>query len=175
VILRCTKKLFDVIRPKSLEPPVIPLSNDDWYADLLWYDKCKCLLLTHRETLFTAFEPDLNLAQLRGTHRLVNLMIRRELTSAGLPADTFALEEPSDDEWDEHLALTKTRRDDRDVLFRMKNMAAVCDQAVMGAGGLLWIDLPELNRQLRQNVTSARARQPPQAWELDEDGDYLPF
>jgi hypothetical protein len=63
VILRCTKKLFDVIRPGSLEPPVIPLGNDDWYADLLWYDTFKCLLLPHRETLFSIFEPDLNGAQ----------------------------------------------------------------------------------------------------------------
>lgn len=176
MILRCTKKLLDVIRPKGWAP-VIPPGKDDWYADLLWYDKCKCLLLTHGETLFTSFEPDLNLAQLRATHRLANTMIRRELASAGLPAGTFALDEPSDDDWDERFVLTRTGQDDRDVVFRMRNMAAVCDRAVMQAGGLLWIDLPELNRQLRQNIPSARACQPPRAQELELDGDgnHRPF
>ena len=32
--------------------------EDDCYADLLWPDRRKCLLLTHAVTLFSVFEPD---------------------------------------------------------------------------------------------------------------------
>jgi hypothetical protein len=58
VILRCTKKLLSVIGP-------VPISEttpdaEDWYANLLWFDRRKCLLLTHVGTLFTILEADIN-------------------------------------------------------------------------------------------------------------------
>jgi hypothetical protein len=31
---------------------------EDWYANLLWFDRRKCPLLTHSATLFTIFEAD---------------------------------------------------------------------------------------------------------------------
>jgi hypothetical protein len=47
--LRCTKKLLAVIKPGELaaEAP----DGEDWYANLLWFDGRKCLLLTHAATL----------------------------------------------------------------------------------------------------------------------------
>jgi hypothetical protein len=48
VILRCTKKLLDVILPGQVvkqEP-----EDEDWYANLLVPDRRKCLLLTHAGT-----------------------------------------------------------------------------------------------------------------------------
>jgi hypothetical protein len=58
VILRCTKKLLAVIGPSLLaEPPPAP-DAEDWYANLLWSGRRKCLLMTHAATLFTIFEPD---------------------------------------------------------------------------------------------------------------------
>ena len=55
VIVRCTRKLLDVIRPGQLADA--PADGDDWYANLLRIDGRKCLLLTHADTLFTIFEP----------------------------------------------------------------------------------------------------------------------
>ena len=69
MILRCTKKLLDVIRPEQLatqEP-----DGSDWYGNLLVLDRRKCLLLTHADTLFTIFEPDVRAPDLRSTHDLV--------------------------------------------------------------------------------------------------------
>ncbi len=39
----------------------------DWYANLLWFDRRKCLLLTHVGTLFTIFEVDVSASDLRST------------------------------------------------------------------------------------------------------------
>jgi hypothetical protein len=51
VILRCTRKLLSVMKANvsmGLEPQP---NGEDWYANLLWFDHRKCLLLTHAGTL----------------------------------------------------------------------------------------------------------------------------
>jgi hypothetical protein len=45
VILRCTRKLLAVIRLPVADPAPAP-DAEDWYANLLWFDRRKCLLLT---------------------------------------------------------------------------------------------------------------------------------
>jgi len=51
VIVRCTSKLLAVIRPARLADS--PPDGQDWYANLLWFSRRKCLLLAHAATLFT--------------------------------------------------------------------------------------------------------------------------
>ena len=46
VTLRCTRKALALLKlgADTLADP--PPSNDDWYMNLLWLDRRKCLLLT---------------------------------------------------------------------------------------------------------------------------------
>jgi len=68
VILRCTRKLLAVIGSPAADPA--PARDpEDWYANLLWFDCHKCLLLTHSATLFTIFEADVTASRLRATHQ----------------------------------------------------------------------------------------------------------
>ena len=70
MILRCTKKLLAVLGAgRVAEPGPVPDAGD-WYANLLWFDRRKCLLLTHAATLFSIFEADVRAVDLRATHRL---------------------------------------------------------------------------------------------------------
>jgi uncharacterized protein DUF6933 len=39
---------------KSVTLVDAPADDDDWYANLLWLDRRKCLLITHAGTLFLA-------------------------------------------------------------------------------------------------------------------------
>ena len=87
MILRCTKKVLDVIKPAGLAGDAP--GPEDWYANLLWLDGRKCLLLTHAATLFTIFEPDVRAAGLRDTRTTVTGLIARELAREGLPPNTF--------------------------------------------------------------------------------------
>jgi len=70
VILRCTKKLLTVIRPPQLTD--CTPDGEDWYANLLWLSRRKCLLITHAATLFTVFEADVRAADLRDPGRRSN-------------------------------------------------------------------------------------------------------
>jgi len=126
---------------------------EDWYANLLWFDRRKCLLLTHSATLFTIFEADVTASNLRATRQLVTGLIGRELRREDLPAATFG------DLEQQEVLLAKTA--DRSVLGCMNDMAFMCEHAIGNAGGLARTDLAELNRSLRRNINSARGYCPP--------------
>jgi uncharacterized protein DUF6933 len=151
VILRCTRKLLDVIRPAQLADA--PADGDDWYANLLRTGGRKCLLLTHADTLFTIFEPDVRAAGLRDTGRLVTGLITRELAREGLPAGTFGLLDPAS------VLVAKTAS--RVILGCMNDMAFMCEHSAVRAGGLASLDADDLNHRLRRNILAARGYQRP--------------
>ena len=110
---------------------------EDWYANLLWIDGRKNLLLTHTATLFTIFQPDIRAADLRRTHMLLCALIDRELTSEQLPAHTFG------ESTSEPLLLAATA--DRSVLGAMSDMAHACKHTIHQQGGLAHTNIPALN------------------------------
>jgi hypothetical protein len=152
VILRCTKKLLDVMRLPLADPAPEP-DPEDWYANLLWFDRRKCLLLTHSATLFTIFEADVPASRLRATREFVADLIGRELSCEGLSAGTFG------DLERQEVLLARTA--DRSVLGCMNDMAFRCEHVIAVAGGLARTDLAKLNRSLRRNINSARGYSPP--------------
>ncbi len=146
VVLRCTKKLLDVLRlpeVSALEP-----CDEDFYANLLVLDRRKCLLLTHAATLFSVFEPDVRVGQLRSTRELVSTLVERELREEQLPPDTFG------DMRSQELVIAKTA--DRSVLGCMNDMAFLAEVSVGQSGGLASLDVRALNRRLRRNINSTR-------------------
>jgi hypothetical protein len=151
VILRCTKKLLTVIGSPLADPAPDP-DPDDWYANLLWVDRRKCLLVTHSATLFTIFEADVTAARLRAASELLTGLISRELSREGLPAATFG-------DLDQEVLLAKTA--DRSVLGCMNDMAFLCEHAIGQTGSLATTDLASLNKWLRRNINSARGYQQP--------------
>jgi len=50
VILRCTAKALDLLGGRRLELTESTPTDDDWYLNLLWVDRKKCLLLAHAGT-----------------------------------------------------------------------------------------------------------------------------
>jgi len=145
VILRCTKKLLSVIGPVPISEPTPNI--EDWYANLLWFDRRKCLLLTEVGTLFTILEADISVSDLRSTGFITAGVIKRELLSEGLPPDTFG---PGMEE------VVYAKPADRSVLGCMNDMAFTCEVAIADSGSLRRTDLVALNRSLRRNINSAR-------------------
>jgi hypothetical protein len=153
VILRCTSKLLAVLGAGRVAGPALAPDPEDWYASLLWFDGRKCLLLTHAATLFSVFEADVRIADLRATHRLATGLIERELRREGLPSATFG------NLRSQELTLAKTA--DRSVLGCMNDMSFRCQAAISRAGGLAHCDIGELNQALHRNINSSRAYRRP--------------
>ena len=152
MILRCTNKLLAVVGSPLADPSPAP-DAEDWYANLLWVDRCKCLLLTHSGTLFTIFEANVTASGLRATRQMITGLVSRELRREDLPPATFG-----DLEQQEFL-LAKTA--DRRVLGCMNDMAFMCEHVIGRSGGLARTDLAALNRSLRRNINSTRGYRPP--------------
>lgn len=146
MILRCTGKLRALlgVQPGSLVEP--EAAEIEWYANLLWLNRRKCLLFTHPDTLFSVFVPDVRKSDLRSFGDLVVHHMTRALRVEELPAD--ALGELDKD----GVKVAKTRS--RVVLGCMNDMATMIEHAVVGSAGLENTDIDALNRWLHRAIHS---------------------
>jgi len=152
VILRCTKKLFGILGPVPMADPPPEPDEDDWYANVLWFERRKCLLLTHAGTLFTVFAADIRVAELRDTGPFLSGLVERQLLAEDLPA-AFA------DTWGASVHFAKTA--DRSVLGCMNDMALTCEDLIYRSGSPARTDLASVNHFLHRNINRARDYQEP--------------
>ncbi|MDQ3630504.1 MAG: hypothetical protein M3417_04340 [Actinomycetota bacterium] len=144
MILRCTGRLLDLLGRRDLTLVDDRPSGADWYANLLWIDRRKCLLLTHAGTLFPVFAADVRKRDLRSPGPFVVAQIRASLADERLPAGALG-ELDADD-----VRLAKMAS--RSVLGFMNDSALACRDSVEHAGGLAHTDPDDLNRLLRRQL-----------------------
>ena len=144
VVLRCTAKalgLLGIRRPSLVE---MPPSDDDWYLNLLWFDRRKCLLLTHAGTVFSIFVPDVRKTDVAPIGPCVVDAVEAALRAKGLPIDALG------DLGSGGVLITKTAS--RRVLGFMNEVALHIAYSVDRSGGLRGVDLFALNTQLQRTL-----------------------
>ena len=119
MVLRCTGKLLALLGGRAVALSEPPASDDDWYANLLWVDRRKCLLLAHAGTLFPVFVAAIRKAELRPLGVYLVERVEAELRSEGLPPDSLGRLDP------DGVQLAKTAS--RSILGSMNEMAVHCD------------------------------------------------
>lgn len=127
---------------KAIEISEPTPSEEDWYANILWLERRKCLLLTHGGTLFSVFVPDVRVPQLRPLGPYLVGLAEAALRSEGLPAHALGPLDPA--------ALQVAKTASRSVLGFMNDMAVHIDYAVASAGGLSRCGADAVSRQLRR-------------------------
>lgn len=152
MILRCTAKLQAMVGRPDPRAGSMPASTDDWYANLLWIDRRKCLLVTHAGTLFAVFAPDVRVGELRPIGSFVVPQIIEQLAAEGLSSEILGVVDGCP------VSIAKTA--DRSVLGCMNELATMCEYAVADAGGLDRVNLATLHRGLQRNLSSARGYVP---------------
>jgi hypothetical protein len=143
VVVRCTKRLLDLVG-RAVTLTELPPSGDDWYANLLWIERRKCLLLVHADTLFPVFRPDVRVDELRPLGGYVVRVVEKELRAEGLPLDVLGRLEAKD----VHVARTASRS----VLGFMNEMAFHLRYQIELEGGLDACDTPVLNHRQRRTL-----------------------
>jgi hypothetical protein len=86
--------MLDLLGTRAVTLTEQPPADEDWYANLLWLDRQKCLLLTHAGTLFSVFVPRVRKADLRPIGPYVVKAVEAELRSESLPPDTLGQLKP---------------------------------------------------------------------------------
>ena len=147
MILRCTARLLSVVKAPTEVTPADP-NPEDWYGNLVWIDRRKCLLVTHSQTLLSVFAADVRTADLRPLGSFVVPLIEGALEAEGLSPHTFGRLDPHD------VRLAKTA--DRSVLGCMNDMVFTIQHAIHLDGGLERSDIALINRQLRRSISSSR-------------------
>ena len=150
VVLRCTAKMLALLAARPRDLVTVEPSDHDWYANLLWLERRKCLLLAHAGTLFSVFVPDVRKSDLMPIGPCVLRFIHKELEAESLPLDRLGILDSRS------IALAKTRS--RTVLGYMNEMARFCEYAVATAGGLARCNVGQLNRELRRELHLSRHR-----------------
>jgi hypothetical protein len=151
VVVRCTGKLLNLLGQRSVTLVDAPADDDDWYANLLWLDRRKCLLVAHAGTLFSLFVADLRVGDLRPFERRIVELLTAALLEERLPVDALGRLEFGE------VRIAKTAS--RHVLGVMNQMALEIGWHADQAGGLWNVDVDELNRHLRRSLHT-------------KDGDY---
>ena len=118
MVVRCTRRVLDLLGGRAVTLTELPPADDDWYANLLWLDRQKCLLLTHAGMLFSVFRAGVRKADLRPIGPYVVKAVEAELWSESLPPDTFGQLNPHT------VRLAKTAS--RSILGFMNDIAAHC-------------------------------------------------
>ena len=144
MVLRGTKKLLDLLGGSARPLADLPASEEDWYGNLLWLDRQKCLLLTHAGTLFSIFRPGVRVADLRPIGGYLVEAIEAELRAESLPLDTFGRLDPDG----VRLAGTASRS----ILGFMNEMAFHVRYHVERHGGLDHTESAAINQQLRRTL-----------------------
>jgi hypothetical protein len=145
MVVRCTGKLLNLLGKGSVTLVDTPADDGDWYANLLWLDRRKCLLITHAGTLFSLFVADLRIGDLRPFERRIVDLLTAALLDEGLPIDALGRLEPSE------VRIAKTAS--RHVLGVMNQIAFEIGWHTDQAGGLWNVDVDELNHHLRHACT----------------------
>jgi hypothetical protein len=99
--LRCTGKVLRLLDRSAgrLTLTSAAASDHDWYINLIWLDRRKCLLITHAGTLFSILAVDVRQADLNQIGPLIVALIERELGAEGLRIDTFGQLDPVGVSW----------------------------------------------------------------------------
>jgi hypothetical protein len=148
MIFCCSQKLQKLLglKEKNLSPPLADEAAE-WYCNLAFFERRKCLIFTHGSTLYTILVLDVKKADLADFGGL----FRRRL-NAMLLLDNFSREHRE--------LLTRDAPDsfakatDRGVIGSMVDHVRICRHLIAHEGGLGRIDVDKLNRFLNQTPMS---------------------
>jgi hypothetical protein len=142
MLLRCTTKMLGLLGVRAAALAEVLAAESDWYVNLLWIERRKCLLLTHAGTLFPIFVADIRKADLVPIGPYVVNLIEEELRSEGFAPDVLGR---LDADY-VHLARTGSRS----ILGVMNNAALLARYRIDAMGGLDRTYVNVVNRFLRR-------------------------
>jgi hypothetical protein len=142
MILRCTAKVLALLSVPPAALHEVKPHDDDWYLNLIWIERRKCLLLTHAGTLFPIFVADIRKGDITPIGPYIADLVKAELLSEELDLDTLG----SLDRDGVRLAKTASRS----ILGVMNDTAFHARYQVETGGGIGQTHDVLLNRFLRR-------------------------
>jgi hypothetical protein len=147
-LFRVTKKLAAALKLKLRKAAVDqPPEEHEWFADLFYVERKKCVIWVHRMTLLTFVRPAVIAAELREFPSLFRYEFRTALASMALPESLIercGIYHPE----------TYAPTNDRAIVGSMLDYRKMFELMVECEGGLPRTDVAGLNVQLNQSPMS---------------------
>lgn len=148
-ILRCTLKLLKELGVVPLERDVQAGVLGSWHANLLRFERRKCVLFTNDATLYSVFVPGLRKPQFQRIAEVFGRALFRSLRLNGFSQKQIeaVLGEIAE------LAIAKTNN--RSVLGSMNDLAYQLQFMIPSMGGLEYCSIDDVNQRLNRTPMSA--------------------
>jgi uncharacterized protein DUF6933 len=145
---RITKKLAAALHVKlPKDPAAIETPEHDWFADLFYVERKKCMIWVHRTTLLGFVRPAVVAAELREFHALFRYEFRTALAS-------MALTESLLDRFDVYGPESYAPTNDRAVVGSMLDYRKMFEAMVGYEGGFGNADIRAINAVLNDTPMS---------------------
>lgn len=138
MILRATARLVKALGPVGVltaEP-----RDDDWYGNLVFIERRKCVVLAHVGTLFAVFVADVRVEELRPIGPFAATHVETALRVERLPLDTFGPLDPD--------GVQVARTASRSIVASLNDIVAQARHHIAYEGGLRRADLSAINHSL---------------------------
>ncbi len=143
-LIRCTRKLMKEIgNPPTNEEPT-PGNLGGWHANLLRFERRKCVLFTNDVTLFSIFAPGLKKPDFQALASVFGQKLFRNLRLEGFS------QEQIESVLDEYRTIGFAKTNNRSVLGSMNDLAFQLEWIVHSGGGLFNAPHDEVNRKLNR-------------------------
>ncbi|MDQ3564911.1 MAG: hypothetical protein M3436_12465 [Pseudomonadota bacterium] len=146
LLIHCTQKLLAEIPDRFIDPSA---SGASWHANLLRFDRRKCVLFTHDESLYSVFVPGLRKPEFEQLDEVFGQRLFKALVW-----DEFA--QTQIERMLEACRVVRfTRSSNRSVLGSMNDMRFQIGAHMQCDGGLASVDLAQLHHALNRTPFSA--------------------
>jgi hypothetical protein len=149
VLVRCTAKALNLVGRTEFAADALDDSNE-WYLNLLWFERRKCLLLVHASTLYPTFVTDIRKPDLVPFGVWASTTAAAGLVEEGLDPNLLGQLDPS--------SVATARTASRRILGFMNDMALHIQHAVYDDGGLRRLDVAAVNHRLRRTLHQVDGR-----------------
>lgn len=151
-LIHCTQKLLRELNVMPTDPDAAQVGSEEignWYANLLRFNRRKCLLFTNERTLYSFFIPGVLKKDLLNIHSLFLMHLSYNLQYEGFGAEVT---ERVLGEYRE-IGFAKTRS--RSVLGSMNDLKRGYEFEIIRAGGVENLNVLDANQKANETPLSA--------------------
>ncbi|MEK6770748.1 MAG: hypothetical protein AABY62_03800 [Pseudomonadota bacterium] len=146
LLIRCTQKLLAEIPENLVDPSA---TGEGWHANLIRFERRKCVLFTHDATLYSVFVPGLKKPEFERLDEVFGQRLFKTLLWDEFPQDQV----------ERMLEACRTihfsRSNNRSVLGSMNDIRFQIEVHVAHDGGLVNVDLADLHHRVNRTPLSA--------------------
>lgn len=137
------------LKTKPLEGTILSNELGSWHANLLRVDRRKCILFTHDVTLYSFLVPGLKKNQFEHIKEVFGQNLFKNLLWENFPQNQIEIV------LDAHREIIIAKTNNRSVLGSMNDLAFLLKDRIASMGGLINVDIAELNHGLNRIPMSA--------------------